>query len=208
MVFPGKDVFLPKYSKMVLPVVILEDEILIAESISGLLAEESYQVAGIAADCDEFVRFFEKPPFPVLVICDINLKGGDNGIRIISALKKKYDFEVIFLTGRSDSQTVQQAIDTQPVTYLVKPFSDRQLLVAMQMAFHKILQKQQEESKALDLSTRELEIARLVSQGYSLREIARTLFISAETVRTHRKNMLQRNNLRSFSQLIFFLNQS
>lgn len=193
---------------MTCPILIIEDELIIAESIAAILEEESYQVAGIATCYAEAAAFFRKSLPPLVVACDINLKGGENGIQVVTALKKQYDIEVVFITIRSETATVQEAIELNPVTYLVKPFSDRQLLVAMQIASHRVFKKYYGEQVSLDLSPREEEIARLVSQGYTSRQIAERLFISTETVRTHRKNMLQRNNLRSFPHLVFLLNKN
>jgi len=190
------------------PVLIIEDELLIAESVAAYLTEESYQVVGIAANYAEAKDFFQKNPLPALIVSDINLKGGENGIEIITRLKQNYDFETIFLTVRTDTKTVHETLSANPVTYLVKPFTENQLLVAMIMATHRMFKKQNSNNANLELTQREKEIARLVSQGFNSKQVAHKLFISSETVRTHRKNMLQRNNLSSFNQLIYYLNQS
>jgi len=190
------------------PVLIIEDELLIAESVAAYLTEESYQVVGIAANYAEAKDFFQKNPLPALIVSDINLKGGENGIEIITRLKQNYDFETIFLTVRTDTKTVHETLSANPVTYLVKPFTENQLLVAMIMATHRMFKKQNSNNANLELTQREKEIARLVSQGFNSKQVAHQLFISSETVRTHRKNMLQRNNLSSFNQLIYYLNQS
>jgi DNA-binding NarL/FixJ family response regulator len=190
------------------PVLIIEDELLIAESVAAYLTEESYQVVGIAANYAEAKDFFQKNPLPALIVSDINLKGGENGIEIITRLKQNYDFETIFLTVRTDTKTVHETLSANPVTYLVKPFTENQLLVAMIMATHRMFKKQNSNNANLELTQREKEIARLVSQGLNSKQVAHQLFISSETVRTHRKNMLQRNNLSSFNQLIYYLNQS
>jgi len=190
------------------PVLIIEDELLIAESVAAYLTEESYQVIGIAANYAEAKDFFQKNPLPALIVSDINLKGGENGIEIITRLKQNYDFETIFLTVRTDTKTVHETLSANPVTYLVKPFTENQLLVAMIMATHRMFKKQNSNNANLELTQREKEIARLVSQGLNSKQVAHQLFISSETVRTHRKNMLQRNNLSSFNQLIYYLNQS
>jgi len=200
--------FYANFCEMICPVLIIEDELVIAESVAALLTEESYQVAGIASNYAEAKEFFQKNPVPALVISDINLKGGEHGVEIVAKLKQNYDFETIFLTIRSDTKTVHDAISINPVTYLVKPFTEKQLLVAMQMATHRVYKKQKFDNVNLELTQRENEIASLVSQGFSSKQVARQLFISAETVRTHRKNMLQRNNLRSFSHLVYLLNKS
>lgn len=193
---------------MICPILVIEDELVIAESIAALLTDEAYHVLGIASNYAEAKDFFQKSPTPSLIICDINLKGGEHGVEIITRLRQNYDFEVIFLTIRSDTKTVHDAISANPVTYLLKPFTEKQLLVTMQIATHKVYKKLQYDHVNLDLTQREKEIAQLVSQGFSSKQIAHQLFISAETVRTHRKNMLQRNNLRSFSHLVYLLNKS
>lgn len=193
---------------MICPILIIEDEFVIAESIAALLTDEAYHVLGIAANYAEAKDYFEKSPLPYLIICDINLKGGEHGVELITKLRQNYDFEVIFLTVRSDTKTVHDAISASPVTYLIKPFTDKQLLVTLQIATHKVYNKLKCDHENLDLTQREIEIAQLVSQGFSSKQIALQLFISAETVRTHRRNMLQRNNLRSFSHLVYLLHQS
>ncbi len=193
---------------MTCPILIIEDELLIAESLAALLTDEMYHVLGIASDFAEADEYFHKFPKPALVISDINLKDGEYGVEVINRLRQDNDFEVIFLTIRSDLKTITDAQEANPFTYLLKPFTDNQVLVTVQMAAARIFKKQQLEKINLELSQRELEIAGLVAMGLSSREVAGKLCISTETVRTHRKNMLQRNNIRSFSQLVFLLNQS
>lgn len=190
------------------PILIIEDELIIAESLAALLSDEMYLVLGVASSYAEAQEFFLQHPKPALVISDINLKDGEYGVDIINRLRQKYDFKVIFLTIRDDRKTIADASETDPFMYVLKPYTNQQMLVAVQMAATRIIKKQRLEKISLELSERELEIARMVAIGFNSREIAGKLFISAETVRTHRKNMLQRNNLRSFSHLVYLLNQS
>ena len=92
--------------------------------------------------------------------------------------------------------------------YLVKPYTDKQLLVALQMAFHKIYTLQNSENnQQLQLTGREKEITQMVAEGMSSKQVASKLFISIETVKTHRRHILQKNNLNNFSQLIYLMNK-
>jgi|GEM_PF-975683 len=52
------------------------------------------------------------------------------------------------------------------------------------------------------LSEREIEVLQLVSFGYSTREIAEELFLSAHTITNHRKNMLARSRCGNFAELV------
>lgn len=190
-------------------ILIVEDELVTATSIAELLEEEEYMVTGIAKDAARALRISSgTDAAPGVVVCDINIQGNTNGIDLARQLKELYHCEVIFLTAYSDTKTLQAAFSTEPVMYVVKPYTDTQLLVAVQMAFHKLYQARQLVAgrQTLQLTDREKEIAGLVAQGLSSKQIARNLFISIETVKTHRRRMLSKNNISSFPHLIYLLN--
>jgi len=190
-------------------ILIIEDELITAESISSLLEEEDYQVSGIAKDSQTALKISAEPDKkPEVIICDINIKGEINGIALSRKLKSLYDCQVIFLTAYSDTKTLELAFAEEPVMYLVKPYNDTQLLVAVQMAFHRSIRKNNSpSSQKLDLTARELEVALLVAKGMSSKQISRSLNISVETVKTHRRRMLQKNNISNFAQLVFMINE-
>lgn len=189
-------------------VLIVEDELITAESISELLAEEDYKIIGVAKDANTALRLCNKSEEPPqVIICDINIKGNVKGVELAQQLKKLYGCEIIFLTAYSDTKTLESAFETNPIMYVVKPYNDTQLLVAVQMAFHKLFKKEKlVAQKKLDLTEREKEIAGLVAQGHSSKQIARNLSISIETVKTHRRRMLQKNNISSFPHLVYLMN--
>lgn len=189
-------------------VLIIEDELITAESISELLAEEDYNIVGIAKDANTALRLCkESEEPPQVIVCDINIKGAVKGVELAGQLKKLYDCEIIFLTAYSDTKTLESAFETDPVMYVIKPYNDTQLLVAVQMAFHKLFKKEKSVAeKKLDLTEREKEIAQLVANGFSSKQIANRLTISIETVKTHRRRMLQKNNISSFPHLVYLMN--
>jgi len=190
-------------------ILIAEDELITASAIEELLLEEDYYVLGIAADGATALRLcLQAPEPPALVICDINIKGSMNGITLAGELKQRYNCEIVFLTAYTDTKTLDSAFAQDPVMYVVKPYSDKQLRAAVQMAFHRIYQKQKTiPPLKLQLTKREKEIATLVAQGLSSKQIAQQLHISEETVKTHRRRMLQKNNISSFAHLVYLMNR-
>lgn len=190
-------------------ILIVEDELVTATSIEELLEEEDYVIAGIAKDAATALRLCSSADAPpAVVVCDINLQGDVSGVDLARQLKELYACEIVFLTAYSDSRTLQAAFATEPVMYVVKPYSDTQLLVAVQLAFHRVFKAQQAAvgQSAVQLTEREREIAMLVAQGLSSKQIARNLHISVETVKTHRRRMLSKNNIKNFPQLVYLLN--
>lgn len=190
-------------------ILLAEDELITASAIEELLLEEDYYVLGIAADGATALRLCQQAPEPpALVICDINIKGSMNGITLAGELKQRYKCEIVFLTAYTDTKTLDSAFAQDPVMYVVKPYSDKQLRAAVQMAFHRIYQKQKTiPPLKLQLTKREKEIATLVAQGLSSKQIAQQLHISEETVKTHRRRMLQKNNISSFAHLVYLMNR-
>jgi len=190
-------------------ILIVEDELITAGSIAELLAEEEYIIAGIARDAPSALRICHQAAIlPQVVICDINIRGAVKGTALAGQLKTLFGCEIIFLTAYSDTRTLEAAFEAAPVMYVVKPYRDTQLLVAVQMAFHKIFKKENlAGSSSLLLTEREREIAQLVAGGFSSKQIARKLNISAETVKTHRRRMLQKNNISSFPHLVYLMNK-
>src|ERR1044072_1323284 len=190
-------------------VLVVVDELITAESIAELLTDEEYKIAGIAKDAPGAFRICtEASELPQVVICDINIKGEMKGTALAKELKETYGCEIIFITAYSDAKTLLAAFEADPAMYVMKPYSDTQLLVAVQLAFHKVFKKQNVQvSNKLMLTEREKEIAQLVANGFSSKQIARKLSISIETVKTHRRRMLQKNNVSNFPQLVFLMNQ-
>lgn len=191
------------------PILLIEDELIIGNSIAELLAEEEYEVSGIAKSAEEALNICRKAKQPPAVaLCDINIKGPVNGTTLALQLKEEFNCEIVFLTAYTDPNNLEQAFASTPAMYIVKPYNDKQLLVAVQMALHIYLKKNNRyKYPKLELTEREREIARLVAEGLTSKQVARKLFISAETVKTHRRRMLQKNNMSNFHHLIYIMNK-
>lgn len=110
-----------------LNVLIVEDEILIAELIGTYLTEAGHTVADIAISYDEAVRSFHLQK-PDLILLDIRLYGEKSGIefsKYIGSLDHKVP--VVFLSSQYDQRTLSQALETNPYGYLTKPIQKQTL---------------------------------------------------------------------------------
>lgn len=189
-------------------ILIVEDDPVVASSLAELLTEEGFSIIGPVKTASEAIAACEKnSSWPDIALCDIQLASQVKGTELALTLTQRYACEIIFLTAYADPKTLQQAFESGPVMYLVKPYNNLQLLAAVQMAFHKIFQRKKTGSNTeLQLTTREREIVHLVARGLTTRQIAHKIGLSTETVKTHRKNALRRNGLSSIPQLIFLIN--
>ena len=114
-------------------ILIVEDELIIAEDIKGMLIDLHYSVTGIATDSTEAEELL-RLNIPDLVLIDIQLRGGGDGISFAQDMKEKYHIPVVFITSHSDKSTVERAKHVQPQGYLVKPFEKEDLYTSIEIA--------------------------------------------------------------------------
>jgi len=106
-------------------ILIIEDELIITETIASMLHELDYEVVGKIKTIEEAMSTIDKLDFD-LVLLDINLDKGFEGIDIgtrLNNLNKAF----IYLTSYSDDKTLEKAKKTMPDSYIVKPFNKRDL---------------------------------------------------------------------------------
>ncbi len=125
-------------------ILIIEDQLLIAEDIAMQLEDLGYEIIGLATNRKETFDILNRG-WPDLIIADVMLED-ENGIDIISEVLKHQKLPVIYLTGNSESSTVKKAMNTQPAAYMVKPFKASEFSINIDLAINNF-QKQQEFDK-------------------------------------------------------------
>lgn len=114
-------------------VLVIEDEMIIAEDIRMMLENLGYEVVGVALDYDEAVELLDEST-PDIVLSDIALGGAKDGVDLGRLIKDNYDMPFIFVTSHSDKSTLDRAKAVKPNGYLVKPFDANDLYAAIEVA--------------------------------------------------------------------------
>lgn len=200
---------------MSLRILIVEDEPVIAEDLAITLEKAGYVITGKAMTPSQALDMFVTRQ-PDLVFLDISLKGDMDGIDLAGILNEKYGIPFVFLTSFSDKITLERAKLVMPYAYIVKPFRDRDLISALEIAWHRFQQQSQHKELSDEhinsnleegLSRMEIRVLRLICKGKSNGEIADELFVSVNTVKTHLKNIYRKYGVGSRSKLIVKVNQ-
>jgi DNA-binding LytR/AlgR family response regulator len=116
-------------------VLIVEDQVLIAKSIEAMVNDHGMEVLGICKTGEEAITLAGQR-IPDIVIMDIRLQGKLDGIQTSKALQLNERIPVIYLSDYSDKGTVRRATETRPANYLSKPFTERDLLRAIDLAIY------------------------------------------------------------------------
>lgn len=117
-------------------ILIVEDEIIVANDIQFSLQKLGYTVCGIAASGAEAInKAIDR--HPDLVLMDIKLKGEIDGIQTAEKIRQCIDIPIIYLTAYADEHTLKRAKITAPYGYILKPFDEREMHTVIEMAIYK-----------------------------------------------------------------------
>jgi response regulator NasT len=152
----------PDTGKRPRTVVIAEDETLIRMDLAEMLSDEGYDVVGQAGDGAKAVELAEELR-PDLVILDVKMPVLD-GIAAAEAIAGKRIAPVVILTAFSQRDLVERARDAGAMAYLVKPFTQSDLVPAIEMAVSRFAELSTLESEVADLTER-LETRKAVDRA-------------------------------------------
>ncbi len=124
-----------------LQIMIVEDEPVIAEEIAAIIEDLGYSVSCKVLHSKEVLNSFQRYN-PDLVLLDINLGQGKDGIQLAHEIKSLKNIPLIFLTSYSDKAIVDRAKNVNPDGYIIKPFDEKNLQIAIEIAFHRYEQSQ------------------------------------------------------------------
>jgi len=117
-------------------IMVVEDEAVISMEIQDRLTKMGHSICGTAASGEEAVSVATAKR-PDLILMDVQLRGEVDGVQTAKQIRDLIEIPIIYLTAFADDRTVERAKLTQPFGYLIKPFSEKELYAAIEMALYK-----------------------------------------------------------------------
>lgn len=117
-------------------IIIVEDDEITALNLKLSLQKHGYKILANCDNAADAVLCIEKYQ-PHIVIIDISLQEGSDGIALGRKIRQNYSIPFIYLTSYSDDDIITEAITTEPYGYIVKPFDPSSLHATIQMAIFK-----------------------------------------------------------------------
>jgi len=210
-------------------ILIVEDDIVVARDIEALLLKANYSITAVVGRLEDAERVLDTSVTDAAVV-DIGLERG-SGLDLGASMARR-QVPFLYLTARSDTPTMRRAAATEPMGYVVKPFTESQLLAALLVGLENRARKHaQRLAGALqritgevvelglasmaasgidvrpipelsELSTREWEVLRELLAHNRVPAIAQKLFISPATVRNHLKSIFAKLGVHSQQELL------
>jgi len=152
-------------------ILIVEDEKIVALDLKRRLTKLGYQITGMAASGDKALTLINQE-LPSIVLMDIHIQGSADGIEVAAMLQKIHSIPIIYLTAYSEEKTLARAKTTKPYGYLLKPFSDRELHIIIQVSLERyesdILLKKNEQHFRLALEAAHLGTWEVIKDSHEI----------------------------------------
>ncbi|WP_188763865.1 response regulator [Emticicia aquatilis] len=200
-------------------IILVDDHQLFGQSLSSLLMQMK-EVASINVfqRGNEVLNFLETNSADV-VISDLQMPEM-NGIQLTAKIHEKFpNIKVLILTIDDEPPKIRQAISAGASGYLLKDTDKTELEEAIKKLHQglpyysekvlKIITTGEKDKSLIDkelaqLSAREIDVLKLIAQEYSTNEIADLLFVSVNTVESHRKSLMKKLDVKNVVGLIKF----
>jgi len=199
---------------MTVRVLVVDDQRLVREGIASLLGiQPGIEVVGMAADGKDAVEQTIALG-PDVVLMDVRMPEMD-GVDAVAVLRRRApDCRVVMLTTFDDEEYVVQALRAGAAGYLLKDLPAAELAEAVRLAHAGVTQLDRAAARHVaaalstpstdTLTSREVDVLRMVAAGATNREIATRLFLSEGTVKNHISRILGRLGLRDRTQAAIY----
>lgn len=199
-------------------ILIADDHKIVIDGIKSLLTEEPDLVVVGEVDNGQQVLEFVKENVVDVCLVDVTMPVM-NGIETTQALKELHpNAKILALTMHEDPQYFKKMVEAGASGYILKNTDKHELVKAIKLIAEgrnyfsnemysdyimgRIKPSKESEDPEMFLTKREIEVLKLISEEMKNHEIAEKLFISTRTVDTHRRNLLQKLNVKNTAGLV------
>lgn len=200
-------------------IVIADDHRMVRKAWEVLLGDrKDFSVVGQASNGEEVISFLQKNKADV-VLMDLDMPVM-NGFEATEKIKNRFPWvKVIALSMQKDYAYIEKMFSLGASGYLTKNASENELFEAVEQVFGgnkyvskevsqllsvRLMEKENSGYKQgfTDLTTREIEVIKLVMAGKTTSKIAEALFLSTKTVESHRRNIFKKLDVKNIAQML------
>jgi len=193
-------------------VLLADDHTLIRAGISALLERmERVEVVGEAADGRHALKLIQELT-PDVVLLDLQMPGL-SGFEVLQETTEKFpDVKIVVLSVHDSEEYALRALQSGAAGYLPKSAASAELEIAIDQVSRgkqylspiiaQLASLESSKGAPVELTPRQREVLTLIAEGYSTKDIARTLEISVKTVETHRAQLMERLGIHDVASLV------
>ena len=174
---------------MVLPskVMIVEDELLSQRHIKNILKSLDVDVTGCYDNAADARAAVTKGSCD-MILMDINIKGAEDGIQLSRSILQQYNIPIVFISAYSDGETLEEVMELSPYGFITKPFSAKDVEVAMGIAYTRFRVDKDKKSAPEPVKPVKETVIQITSQ-FRYDTQTRTLYRNDDSVRLNKKQV-------------------
>lgn len=191
-------------------VIIVDDHKILVEGLVKLIDESNVAIVSAVCYDAKTCRNILKTITPDVLLLDINLPDS-NGVELCKELKSLYpQLKILALSSFSEYSVVTRMLKSGAAGYTLKSVLSEELIEAIEtiangktFICHELeLQLKKKNNQSIWLTPREKEMLELIVEGYTNPQIAEKLFLSPETIKGYRKNLLFKLEAKNSAMLV------
>lgn len=206
---------------MSIRVVIADDHKIVRSGIEMMInGQNDMDVVGTAADGEEAFQQAVRIK-PDIVIMDLNMPPGENGLLATQKLKEAMpEIKILILTMHDDKEYIFRVLQAGASGYILKSADDMDLIQAIRTVhngeaylypkatklliedYMERISRGENEDLLHRLTAREQEVLSYIAKGYSNKEIAEMLYVSVKTVESHKSKVMEKLELKTRPELV------
>jgi signal transduction histidine kinase len=174
-------------------ILIVEDDVVIAYLIKGILEMSGFEITDIINNGEDAI-INAAANRPDMILMDIKLQGNKDGIETAQQIYEEHSIPFIYITGDEDDTTIKRAIATASYGYIIKPFKVKTIYAAIEMALskHRLEGELRKRNEELQNLTAYIESVREEERKKIAREIHDYLGQSLTALRIDCSRLMQR----------------
>ncbi|SFV69696.1 two-component hybrid sensor and regulator [hydrothermal vent metagenome] len=168
-------------------IMIVEDEVITQRYLKDILGQYDVSVIKTVDNGTDALQALKDQRFDI-VLMDINIKGAMDGIQLSKNILERYVLPIVFITAYSDDRTLDEALAVSPYGFITKPFSEKDIVITLQVAYKRFLAYEKQESAT---SEKDSEHQIKINQHFSYSLTSSILYCDERPVKLNiRQNIL------------------
>lgn len=201
-------------------VVLADEQHLVRTGLKQVLRQsENIKIVGEAGDEEELLELLEEQAPPAIVVMDYNQPDSFSHDTVKSIKQRAPQTHILIISADNEKRSIYRVLENGVNSFLTKTCGEEEILDAIfatakgdkffctkivDYLLEKSFSKEVENCEPTPLTTREIEIVRLIAKGLIAKEIASELNLSVHTVYTHRKKIMKKLAIGSSSELVLY----
>jgi FixJ family two-component response regulator len=193
-------------------VYVVDDDLSVREALASLIGSVSLNVECFASP-QEFLRRRNRDG-PSCLVLDVRMPGL-SGLDLQRELTRTAQpIPIIFISGHGDIPMAVEAMKAGAIEFLAKPFRDEDLLDAIRQALERDQAARGRRAELArirgryaQLTARQRQIAKKIVEGRLNKQIAAELHLSENTIKVHRRRIMERMGAANVATLVHLMEQ-